>query len=388
MSRAALGWLPAAGLPVAWPQLARLAGARDPADRLRRGLAERLGGGEIRLFASGREALRALLAAAAGASGRGEVVIGAYSCFSVPAAAVAAGLRVRLVDVDETGRLDLEALSRLPLERAAALVVSNLFGVAEPVAEAAALARAAGCLVIDDAAQSLGARGPDGPAGGRGDAGLLSFGRGKPLSGLGGGACLLGSGPGVVPAPAAPGPARWRALARAAAYDLALHPVLFRALATIPAVGIGETRFDPGFRRGPIDAASLALAAVSLPELDAAARRRERSALALARALEGPALAPLLPPAGQGGVYPRLFARARDAAAREALLRALARVGAGASGFYPAALDAVPALRSHLAQPAGYPRARELASRLLTLPTHGGLRGARLAAARRALQSQ
>ncbi len=386
MSRAALGRLPAAGLPVTAPQLALLARERDPAARLRHGLAERLGGGALRLFASGREALRALFASAAATSGRGEVVIGAYTCFSVPAAAGAAGLRVRLVDVDEAGQLDREALARLPLERAAALVVSNLFGVAEPVAPVLALARAAGCLVIDDAAQALGARGPDGPAGGRGDAGVLSFGRGKPLSGLGGGACLLRSWPAELPEPGAPGRARWRAIARAAAYDLALHPLVFRALAAIPALGIGETRFDAGFRRGAIDAASLMLAAVALPELEAAARRREGAALALVRALEGLPLEPLLPAPGQRGVFPRLFARATDASARQAALEALARVGAGASGFYPTALDALPALRPQLVEPGDYPGARDLASRLLSLPTHGGLRGARLAAARRALE--
>jgi dTDP-4-amino-4,6-dideoxygalactose transaminase len=78
---------------------------------------------------------------------------------------------------------------------------------------------------------------------------------------------------------------------------------------------------------------------------------------------------------------------AHGAAARDAALRALARAGAGASGFYPTALDAVAGLGPHLVQPARYPRARELASRLLTLPTHGALRGPRLAAALEALAS-
>jgi dTDP-4-amino-4,6-dideoxygalactose transaminase len=387
MSRAALGWLPAAGLPVGWRELAGLARERDPAESLRRGLAERLGAGELALWASGREALRALLASAGAASRRDEVVMAAYTCFSVPAAAVAAGMRVRLVDVTEDGQLDAEALARLPLERAAAVVVSNLFGVAEPVAPVAGLARAAGCLVIDDAAQALGARRADGPAGGRGDAGVLSFGRGKPLSGLGGGACLLRSWPVPLAQVEPPEPARWRALARAAAYDAALHPLVFRALAAIPALGIGETRFETRFRRGSIDAASLALAAAALPDLEAAARRRARAARELAEALAGLPLRLLGPSAGETGVWPRLFAMAHGAAARDAALRALAREGAGASGFYPTALDAVAGLRPHLVQPARYPRARELASRLLTLPTHGALRGPRLAAALEALAS-
>jgi dTDP-4-amino-4,6-dideoxygalactose transaminase len=313
--------------------------------------------------------------------------MGAYTCFSVPAAAVASGLRVRLVDVTGRGQIDAKALARLPLERAAAVVVCNLFGIPELLEPVRELAHAAGALVIDDAAQALGARSHEGPVGGRGDAGILSFGRGKPLSGLGGGAIVARAWPGELPGAYPPASAPWRALARATVYDVALHPLVFRALSAVPALGIGETRFDVDFRRGPIDAASLTLAAALLPELDAAARRREEQALALAQGFEErTSLVPLLTPKGAVGVYPRLFAQAPSAEGRDAALRALARAGAGASGFYPSALDRVPALRPQLAEPTGYPGARDLAARLLTLPTHGALRGGRLTAVMRALE--
>ncbi len=38
-------------------------------------------------------------------------------------------------------------------------------------------------------------------------------------------------------------------MARALAYDLARQPAVFRWLAAIPSLGIGETHFDPEFRR-------------------------------------------------------------------------------------------------------------------------------------------
>jgi len=379
MKLPALGWLPSAGLPVTPRQLLAAANDGDPASGLRAGLAERLGVERVSLRASGRDALRTLVASASSHTGRDEIVVAAYTCFSVPAAAVACGLRVRIVDVTEDGRIDPKALERLPLERAAAVVVCNLFGLAEPIAEIAGLCRAAGALVVDDAAQAFGASGRDGVAGGRGDAGVLSFGRGKPLSGLGGGAIVWSDWPEQIPDPILPEPARVRAVVRATAYNLALRPAFFRMLSSIPALGIGETHFDVDFARGPIDPAALALAAAALPGTLAAAAARRAEAERLAAVLcRGTALRALLAGSERCGVYPRLFALAPDGRRRDAALGALRPLGAGITGMYPTALDQVPALRPHLRGIDNYPGARILAERLMTFPTHGRLRGRRL----------
>ena len=389
MTLPSLGWLPAAGLAISPGQLLGVAGDPDPAGTLREGIASRLGVSRVSLRASGRDALRSILASASAHTGREEVVIAAYTCFSVPAAAVACGLRVRLVDVNEDGRIDLKALERLPLERAAAVVVCNLFGRTEPVEPIAALAHAAGALVIDDAAQAFGASGPDGRAGGRGDAGILSFGRGKPLSGLGGGAIVWNEWPGTLSDPPPPSGARGRAALKAAIYNAALRPVVFRALSSVPALGIGETHFDVDFERGSIDPSALVLAAAALPGVDEQAERRSREAERLAKALRDRVeLRPLLTDARSRSVYPRLFALAGDALKRDAALAALQPLGAGVTGMYPSALDCVPELRPHLLELDEYPQARNVAARLLTFPTHGRLRGRRFEAALRVLASK
>lgn len=386
MSRSALGWLPSAGVPVELEQLLGVFRERDPARELCRGLRERLCASEVQLRASGRDALACLLGSAARHSGRSEVVIAAYTCFSVPAAALAQGLHVRLVDVDASGQIDLAALAALPLERACAIVVSNLFGIAEPVAPVRALAERHGALVIDDAAQAFGASAADGAAGARGHAGVLSFGRGKPLSGLGGGALALQHWPAGVEAEACVLPSRGRALLRAAAYNLALQPLVFRLLASIPALGVGETRFEPGFRRGAIDAAAVALVASALPQADAAADRRAARARQIAVQLsQRSSLRPLLPPVGTRAVFARLFALAPDARARDAALAALRSVGAGATAMYPSSLARVPGLSASLVGERACPAADALAERLLTLPAHEGLSGRRLDAAMDAL---
>lgn len=368
--------LPPAGDPIDAAERRFAQGLADPERALRDGLRAWLGAGEIQLFASGRAALCALLAGLASRSGRREVVIPAYCCFSVPAAAVAAGLRVRLVDVDARGRIDAQALAKLPLDDAAAIVVGNLFGIAEPVAPWRELAARAGAALVDDAAQSFGAHASDGRAGARGDAGLLSFGRGKPLSGLGGGALVWRGGPAPCRAPATPSPDRRGARLRALAWGAALDPRVFRWLAALPGLHIGETRFETDFARGGIDGASLVLAAARLAHADALATRRAQRAEALAAALrERTRWLPLVAGAGARAVHPRLAVLAPDAGARAHALARLARAGLGASPFYPSALGAIPALRAQLAGPAEQPGAEDFAARVVTLPTHEGVTG-------------
>lgn len=372
-----------AGSPLGPRRLRALTAMRCDAQALGGALDALLGAGEAQLFASGREALRALLAATAEAHGRDEVVIPAYTCFSVPAAAVAAGLRVRLVDVDERGAIDADAFARLPLERVAAVIVCNLLGVPERTAEILYRAEDAGALVVDDAAQCLGARTEEGPVGARGHVGLLSFARGKPLSALGGGAlwwpaATSGRGRPALAPPAPPRPETRRALLRGVAYDVARSRHVFGWLAALPFLGIGETPFDPGFPRGGIDGASLALAALAAPEVFAGGRARAARALELAREIDaGSAFRAVLADPPEAGIYPRLGLLAPVGGVRDAALRALDDLGAGASAFYPASLDSVVALAPHLVGDTAMPGARALAARVLTLPTHGELRGAR-----------
>ncbi len=377
--------LPPAGRAIGPRELAGLVGAARAPARLRRALADLLHVEEVHLHASGREALRVARAGAATRTGRREVVLPAYTCFSVAAAAVAAGLRVRLVDVTAAGAIDPASLARTPLERAAALVVCNLFGFAEPMARVVAAAHAAGAELIDDAAQALGARAADGAAGTRGDVGVLSFGRGKPLSALGGGALVYAAAAREVEPQPAPG-RRVRALLHAIAYDAALSPRVFGWLATLPGLGIGETPFEPDFSRGGLaeDAAALALAV--LPQMgEDASRRREEAARLGTRLRERTCLVPIEAAPGSTGVYPRLSCLAPDASARDRAVAVLLRVGAGVSTMYPTPLGEIPGLAHHLEGERAMPGARDLSARLLTLPTHGGLRGAHLHAALQAL---
>lgn len=366
--------LPPLDGPIEVRDLARRPPASDAAAALRAALVARFGAPQVALFRSGREALRVAMSTFAASSGRDEVVLPAYTCWSVAAAAVAAGLRVRLVDVDTQGRIDLGALNALCFERVACVVVSNLFGIAESIEPIAALAHAGGAAVIDDAAQSPGAEAADGVAGSRGDVAMLSFGRGKPIQALDGGA-LLWRDDALAFEESAPPPGRplWARL-RAHAWNLALTRPIFTALAALPAFGVGRTAFEPAFPRGAISGEALVLGALAVDAFDARARLRDERATAMATDLgQRTRFEALRAPESRRAVYPRLSVLAPDATSRNRALAALTR--SGASPLYPAALDALTALQPYRSDSHACPGARALSARLLTLPLHGRLAG-------------
>ena len=80
---------------------------------------------------SGRAAMTLILKAMRSAAAdptRDEVLIPAYTCYSVPAAIARAGLRPRLCDIDpQTLGMDPEALDRADFSRVLAIISANIF---------------------------------------------------------------------------------------------------------------------------------------------------------------------------------------------------------------------------------------------------------------------
>ena len=365
-------------------ELARHISGKNIQESLLQAFSERFPDCEVDFHASGRAALAWAFRALADRTARSEVIIPAYTCYSVPAAAVAAGLRVRLVDINPRGQVDIDSLTSLPIDRAAAVVVTNLLGVPERIDSLKAIVSAAGSFVIEDAAQSFGGSDESGAVGSRGEMGILSFGRGKPLSALGGGAALYSRGAFEnatgLSAAVPNSTAVTRAIIEASAYNVALWPWVFRGLSAIPGLGIGETHYDPSFGVGVMAAKNQALLMCGLQNLDQSTELRRQVTDELVRRIGSEtAFSPLIADEGFVPVYPRLGILAPTAGARDSALAELNQAGAGASQLYPKSLDLVEGLRSHRVGDSVYPGAQEFAQRLLTLPTHGRLRGARLA---------
>lgn len=93
------------------------------------------------------------------ATGRPNVVLPAFTSYSVAAAAARAGARAELCDLDPRSlQLDRNALRRCVRPRTAAVVLGNVFGLPDVTADLRRV-REGGALLIDDAAQAFGATG-------------------------------------------------------------------------------------------------------------------------------------------------------------------------------------------------------------------------------------
>ena len=378
--------LPPAGTPVRALDLlrwaARGASATSGEDRLARAMERRFDVPFAFPTSTGRAGLALLLRALQEAqpTPRRFVIVPGYTCYSVAASVVLAGLQPYPVDVDvRTLDYDADALARAPVDAALAIIATNLYGLPNDLPRLERTAAAAGAHLIDDAAQAMAATVGGRPSGTWGAAGLFSFDKGKNVAAVDGGVVvvrdaavadrlrqLLAGAPRVS--------AAQRAVhgLKAVAYAALLHPRIYWLPSQLPQLELGLTRFDTTYPLGRIDPGLAALAEVMLGRLSAVTAARQGNAAALRDRLVGAsAVTPIQPVPQSSPVYLRFPLLADSATHRDEVLARLRAGGLGATASYPAALVDVPDLQPLL--PAGVPatpQARDVAARILTLPTH------------------
>ncbi len=375
--------LPPAGFPLALSSVSRaILPPHDVLARFERSLARRFGVSGCVLASSGRAALSAAIEALAERSSRTVVVVPAYTCYTVPAAVVRAGLRVLPCDIDPF-TLDFApaSLGRALRDDVLAVIAVGLYGLPADLPATRHAAVAHGSFVIDDAAQCFGGELDGVRCGAGGDLGLLSFGRGKGLTTLEGGALLSDDVDAIDAARgyldgSAPRSSSLELAARAAAYAVLRRPALFALVHGIQALGLGLSVFDPAFERAPMGRAAAALGAAAIERVDDVIQaQRERAARYLdrLRPLRGLTVPTVRP--GAEPVWLRFPILVEHPEMRRELLSRLTAQGLGATGSYPAALSCLDELRPHLAHGAApCPGAEAVARSIVTLPTHPGVR--------------
>jgi dTDP-4-amino-4,6-dideoxygalactose transaminase len=344
-------------------------------------LSSRLQARHIFGVSSGRAALVLILKSLQRLSpDRHVVALPAYTCFSVAASVVQAGLKIYPVDTDaKTLDFDFAQLEILPQENLLCILTSNLFGLVHDGARIRSIARSKGALVVDDAAQALGATRDGRAAGMLGDVGFYSLGRGKALAAVEGGIIVTNA-----EAIASALNDQTKDLAKASlvlstwfgiqmfAYSILIHPRLYWIPNSLPFLKLGLTEFDPSFRVSSLSEFSQALLSPQLKRLDELNQIRRQNAHTIAAALaNNPHFAVLRVGEGCQPTYVRFPVIARDGATRDSAVKRLQAAGIGASAFYPSAICDIPGIKRHMAlQDFHRPQAERLAQRLLTLPTH------------------
>lgn len=361
-----------------------LAGQRE-LDRFQSELKQHFGVKHCFLVSSGKAAFTLILLALRQLSpDRDEVLIPAFTCYSVPSSIVRAGLRIRLCDL-QTDCLDFDfaqlsaMLSSEPAGRILAVVPTHLFGFPADVAGARRLIRDPKVAIVEDAAQAMGETKDAGRLGTLGDVGFFSLGRGKALSAVEGGVILTDRDDlaaildDLVGRLSRYGPLRLLGvIVKAAALMVLMHPSLFWLPRSMPFLKLGETLFEPRFPMLKMSAFQAGLARNWRKKLEALQDVRRNRVQRWSVILEAAGIRALRLPAGQPPALLRFPLRISDSRQREVLLRESSGSGLGVMPAYPTSIDAIPELRERIAG-GKFPVAERCASELVTLPTHAYL---------------
>jgi dTDP-4-amino-4,6-dideoxygalactose transaminase len=200
----------------------------------------------------------------------GTVAFPGYSCIDLTSAAIGAGMRVRLYDIEpSTLSPDLDSVEKVVARGVDAIVVAHLYGYPADVLGVEAIAAEHGIPVIEDAAQGAGGVLRGRLLGSFGDVATLSFGRGKGMTSGSGGAVLVRT----------PELAGWtrsmhaelgvasgggREVMTLAAQSLLAYPSMYRLPASIPALKLGEMVYHPPRAPRPMAAAAAVILASAL----------------------------------------------------------------------------------------------------------------------------
>lgn len=348
-------------------------GRADRRDAIDRSLGSIFDAPDVILTDSGTSALGLAMRLAARSRTGSHCALPAFGCFDLATAALAAGVRVALYDVDPATLAPDERSIRAAMDGdCASLVLVHHYGVPAPAAIMDD-ARARGILLIEDAAQAAGARLGPRRLGSLGDASVFSFGRGKGVTAGSGGALLLRGERGgalVNGARAAllphAGSAPVELLKLTAQWTLA-RPAIYAVPARLPFLRLGETVFHEPWEPTRMSPLASRVLQRTLPLMDEAAQVRSRHAARLraAQAAASPSTLVAAAHEGQPGwlrLPVLLPIGATPSAAASALL------GAGPS--YPLPLSELDPLLRLLVNPGHFAGATALSRRLWTLPTH------------------
>ena len=293
-----------------------------------------------------------------------EVLIPGYTCYSVPAAAVKAGLRVRLYDMDpHSFQPDMDDVAKKIKTGTLAVIGQHLLGVRADMAALIKTAHKGGAYCIEDSAQIL-----EAPEKGlqnqqQADFTVYSFGRGKPLP-LGCGGALVAAKSeelGWIADAPVKAPVRIGNYFLPAALQVFSNPFMYWFLEKLP-LGLGKTLYDPTFPVSAMPRIYRQMGAHALEELDRLNRHRTIvSGIYNDHFTEGK-ISFSMKRSSVPVRYPLLVEK-------QGLAQQLFHYGV--RRLYPLALCDLAPLQESLADgSAQTPGARQIAGHLITLPTH------------------
>ncbi|MFZ3063753.1 MAG: aminotransferase class V-fold PLP-dependent enzyme [Nitrospirota bacterium] len=324
------------------------------------------------LVSSGKAALTVILNALKSLSPeRDEVLIPAYTCFSVPSAIKKAGLKVALCDID-TKTFDFQqGLLKNAINKKTLCVMPNhLFGIPSDVKGIVDVCREKVIFVLEDAAQAMGGEIDGNKIGTIGDAGFFSLGRGKNIT-CGSGGIIVTSSDRI--AEAINGiyseleypdiKEQIKDLLQIIAMNIFIRPSLYWLPSSLPNLKLGETIFYKDFPIKRFSGIKAGLLWKWQERLELFKNVRKETARFLSECIG------LQDFYNDTVPYPRLPLIASSKELRDKIYSDSREKGIGISLMYPTPINEVRELEGQF-NGMTFPLAKMVSERLLTIPTH------------------
>ncbi|MCK9502490.1 MAG: DegT/DnrJ/EryC1/StrS family aminotransferase [Lascolabacillus sp.] len=341
------------------------------------------------LVSSGKAALFLILKALKAVHPeKNEVLIPAFTCYSVPSAIKKAGLKIRLCDVNpDTLDFDFDKLddffrqndlSPSPAQGHAKILCvlpTHLFGIPADVEKLSKITRGK-VTIVEDAAQAMGAEDQGKKFGTLGDVGFYSLGRGKAFTTLEGGVILTNRSDIARQLKATIGDLPeysqkeiCRLICQSILLAVFLRPWLYWLPNSLPFLNLGETFFEHDFPVKKLSPFQAALAKNWQAKLNVLQQRRRvnanyyleklSSGIQHVRRVQNQSLPDVIR-------FPFLT---QSSEVRDRIVELGKKAGLGIMPSYPDSIDGIKELQEEL-KGQQYPGAKLLSKRLITLPVH------------------
>ena len=323
------------------------------------------------LVSSGKAALTMTLMGLKAASSRTEVVIPAYTCFSMPAAVISAGLRPILCDINPTTfDFDHDQLEATLNDNTLCVVAHHLFGIPSDIERVRTLCQSRGIVVIEDAAQAMGVESGGRKLGTLGDVGVFSLGRGKNIT-CGSGGIVITQSDSIAAALRAQWPGLESPLTAESLKDFAklafmaifIRPRLYWIPNAMPFLKLGQTIFPKSVAVKRLSGMQAGLLHDWQHQLSESNQRRSETSASVSRQMS------LSLPQGPSHPYLRLPILAATPQGRARIHSFAERRGLGVSLAYPTPINEIPEI-SYLFDGKRFPSAQRVSEHILTIPTH------------------
>ena len=316
---------------------------------------------------------------------RNEVLIPAYTCYSVPSAIIKAGLKVKLCDINpETLDFDFDQLkeilspsnSNYSTSSILAVIPTHLFGLPADVDRVRGINKDDKVSIVEDAAQAMGGTLKK-KLGTLGDAGFFSLGRGKAFSIVEGGIILTNNDSMAdnidrqlknIPT------YNMLEIIKLVIYSIALtifiHPELFWLPNALPFLKLGETIFEPEFTVKKMSSFQAGLAKKWQIRLRNIKSQNQQKANAFTAAFQkNQNLTSSMIYQNKNHTPLKLPFKIFNTQIIDRILSKSGKQGLGIMRAYPESINNIKELK-HLFKNKDYPKATMISKHLLTLPVH------------------